>query len=145
MKTSHEYQVDLECQVNGTGRVSAVIFNNDIEISSYSCLKNLDENTWSAEHLFLAAVESSYMTAFFNTAKHKGIKFKKFKSTARAAILVSDEFSEITDIILKPVVSIEESNQINKTLKIFSLCTQHCLVLKALKVRLHIFPSVNLE
>lgn len=145
MKTSQEYQVDLECQVNGTARVSAVVFNNDIEVSFYSCLKNLDENTWSAEHLFLASVESSYMAAFFNTAKNKGIKFKKFKSTARASVLVSDEFSEITDIVLRPQVIIEESNQINKTLKIFSLCKEHCLVLKALKVRLHIFPSVSLE
>lgn len=145
MKTSQEYQVDLECQVNGNARVSAVIFNNDIEVSSYSCLKNLDENAWSAEHLFLAAVESSYMTAFFNTAKHKRIKFKQFKSTARASILLSDEFSEITDIVLRPIVIIEERNQFNKTLKIFSLCTQHCLVVNALKVRLHIFPTVNLE
>jgi len=145
METSKEYQVDLECQVNGTARVSAIIFSNDIQVSPYSCLKNLDEDTWSAEHLFIAAVESSYMTAFFNTAKHKGIKFKQFKSTARASILVSDEFSEITDIVLRPVVSIEESNQLNKTLKIFSLCTQHCLVVNALKVRLHIFPSVHLE
>lgn len=142
METSQEYQVDLECKVNGTARVSSVIFNNDIEVSPYSCLKNLNENAWSAEHLFLAAVESSYMTAFFNTARHKGIKFKSLKSTARASILLSDEFSEITDIILKPLVVIEESKMINKTLKIFSLCKEQCLVLKALKMRLHIFPSV---
>lgn len=145
MYTSKEYQVDLECKENQNANVSAVIFNNDIEVSSYSCLKNLDENAWSAEHLFLAAVESSYMTAFFNIAKHKGIKFKKFKSTARASILLSDEFSEITDIVLRPMVIIEESKMVNKTLKIFSICKEHCLVVNALKVRLHIFPSVNLE
>jgi organic hydroperoxide reductase OsmC/OhrA len=145
METSKEYQVDLEYQVNGTARVSAIIFNNDIQVSSYSCLKNLDEDTWSAEHLFIAAVESSYMTAFFNTARHKGLKFKRFKSSARASILISDEFSEITDIVLRPMVVIEESKMVNKTLKIFSICKEHCLVLKALKVRLHIFPSVSLE
>ena len=132
MEISQEYQVDLECKVNGTARVSSVIFNNDIEVSPYSCLKNLNENAWSAEYLFLAAVESSYMTAFFNTARHKGIKFKSFKSTARASILLSDEFSGITDIILKPLVVIEESKMINKTLKIFSLCKEQCLILKAL-------------
>ncbi|WP_291287490.1 OsmC family protein [Flavobacterium sp.] len=145
METSREYQVDVECQVNGTVKVSAVIFNNDIEVSSYSCLKNLDKNAWSAEHLFLAAVETSYMSAFFNSAQHKGIRLKKFKSSARASILVSGEFSEITDIVLRPIVSIEKSNQINKTLKIFSLCKEYCLVVNALKVRLHIFPTVRVE
>jgi organic hydroperoxide reductase OsmC/OhrA len=145
METSQEYQVDLQWLENQNARVSAVIFSSAIEVAENSCLKNLKEDVWSAEHLFLAAVESSYMTAFLNIAKHKGIKFKKFKSTARASILLSDDFSEITDIVLRPVVSIEESNQINKTLKIFSLCKEHCLVLNALKVRLHIFPSVNLE
>ena len=142
METSAEYQVDLKCNANQNARVSTVIFNDDIEVSSYSCLKNPNDDAWSAEHLFLAAVESSYMTAFFSTAKHKGIKFKSFKSTARATILLSDEFSEITDIVLKPIVIIEKSSKINKTLKIFTLCKEHSLVIKALKVRLHIFPSV---
>ncbi|MNR20524.1 hypothetical protein D3C85_1373710 [compost metagenome] len=85
------------------------------------------------------------MTAFFNIAKRKGIKFKSFKSTARASLLLSDDFTEITDIVLKPIVVIEESKMINKTLKIFSLCKEHSLIINALKVRLHIFPSVNLE
>jgi len=143
MDTSTEYQVDLKCKENMKARVSAAIFSNDIEVSSYSCLKNLNDNVWSAEHLFLAAIESSYMTAFFSAAQHKGIKCKSFKSTARAIILLSDEFSEITDVVLRPIVIIEESNKINKTLKIFSLCKEHCLVVNALKVRLHIFPSVS--
>jgi organic hydroperoxide reductase OsmC/OhrA len=145
METSQEYQVDLQWLENQNARVSAVIFSSAIEVAENSCLKNLKEDVWSAEHLFLASVESSYMTAFFNLARHKGIKFKKFKSTARASILLSDDFSEITDIILRPIVVIEENKMISRTLKIFSLCKEHCLVVKALKVRLHIFPSVSLE
>lgn len=145
METSQEYQVDLQWNQNQNTRVSAVIFNNDIEVTPYSCLKNLNNDVWSAEHLFLAAVESSYMAAFYNTAKHKGIKFKSFKSSARASVLLSDEFSEITDIVLRPIVIIEGSSKINKTLKIFTLCKEHSLVIKALKVRLHIFPSVSVE
>jgi organic hydroperoxide reductase OsmC/OhrA len=145
METSQEYQVDLQWLENQNARVSAVIFSSAIEVAENSCLKNLKEDVWSAEHLFLASVESSYMTAFFNLARHKGIKFKKFKSTARASILLSDDFSEITDIVLRPIVVIEENKMISRTLKIFSLCKEHCLVVKALKVRLHIFPSVSLE
>ena len=144
METSQEYQVDLQCKEDQKARVSAVVFNKDIEVATYSCLKNLNEDLWSAEHLFIAAVESCYMAAFFSTAKNKGIKFKSFKSTARASILISDDFSEITDIVLRPIVTIEERSQISKTLKIFSLCKEHCLVVNALKVRLHIFPSVCL-
>jgi len=143
METSAEYQVDLKCKENQKARVSAVIFSDDIEVSSYSCLKNLNDNIWSAEHLFLAAIESSYMAEFFKTAKHKGIKYKNFKCTARATIRLSGEFAEITDIVLRPTVIIEQSNKINKTLKILANCKEHSLVINTLKVRLHIFPSVS--
>jgi len=143
METSAEYQVDLKCKENQKARVSAVIFSDDIEVSSYSCLKNLNDNIWSAEHLFLAAIESSYMAEFFKAAKDKGIKYKNFKCTARATIRLSGEFAEITDIVLRPTVIIEQSNKINKTLKIFANCKEHSLVINTLKVRLHIFPSVS--
>jgi hypothetical protein len=83
------------------------------------------------------------MAAFFRVVKNKGIKFENFKSTARASVRISDEFSEITDIVIRPAVIISERSQINKTLKLFSVCKDHCLVLNALKVRLHIFPSVS--
>jgi len=143
METSAEYQVDLKCKENQKARVSAVIFSDDIEVSSYSCLKNLNDNIWSAEHLFVASIESSYMAEFFKAPKHKGIKYKNFKSTARATIRLSDEFAEITDIVLRPTVIIEQSNKINKTLKILANCKEHSLVINTLKVRLHIFPSVS--
>lgn len=143
METSQEYQVDLSWQENQNARITSVIFSHAIEVASHSCLKNFHDDVWSAEHLFIASIESSYMNAFFRTAKNKGIKFKSFNCTARASVLISDEFSEITDIVIRPKVAILESNQINKTLKLFSLCKDNCLVINALKVRLHIFPSVS--
>lgn len=145
MKTSQEYQVDLNWQENQNAKLSALVFNNAIELAPSSCLQKLNGDVWSAEHLFIASIESSYMTTFFRAAKNKRIKFKSFKSTARASFLISDEFSEITDIVIRPVVTISERNQINRTLKLFSVCKEHCLVLKALKVRLHLFPSVRVE
>jgi|GEM_PF-1774631 len=145
METSHEYQVDLSWKEGQNARVSTVIFKDSIELATHSCLSNLKYDVWSAEHLFIASVESSYMAAFFKTAKNKGIRYKSFKSVARASVVVLDDHSEITDIVIKPVVTIVESRLINKTLKIFSVCKDHCLVLNALKVRLHIFPSVIVE
>lgn len=142
METSQEYQVDLNWKEDQNARVSAMGFNNVIEIAPHSCLKNLNGDVWSAEHLFIASIESSYMTAFFRTAKNKGIKCKSFKSTARASILISDEHAEITDIIIRATVTIDQSKQINRALKIFPVCKDHCLVLNTLKIRVHIFPSV---
>ncbi|BDU25724.1 OsmC family protein [Flavobacterium sp. GSB-24] len=142
MEASQEFQVDLHWQENQKAILRAVIFNDAIEVASHSCLKKSDEAAWSAEHLFIASVESSYMTGFFSAAKHKGLTFKSYAITARASILISDEFSEITDIVIRPVVVITERDKINRALKILSICRDHSVVLKALKVRLHIFPSV---
>lgn len=144
METSQEYQVDLIWKEGENPKVKSVIFSNTIQVASHSCLRQSNDDIWSAEHLFIASIESSYMASFFRTAKNKGIKFKSFASTARASVFVSDESSQITDIIIRPTVVILKSNQINKTLKLFSLCKDHSLVLNALSVRLHIFPSVSL-
>jgi organic hydroperoxide reductase OsmC/OhrA len=143
METSQEYQVDLDWQEHQNAKISALIFSHDIEVAPHSCLKNRNDDVWSAEHLFIASIESSYMNVFFRIATNKGIKFKSFNCTARASVLISDEFSEITDIIIRPTVAISERNQMNKTLKIFSVCKEHCLVMNALKVRIHLFPSVS--
>ena len=145
MKTLRDYQVDLYWKEDQKGKISSVLFNDAIEVASDCCLKDFKHDAWSAEHLLVASLETSYMIAFFKTAKNKGIKYNSFKSSAKGSIIMTDEYSEITDIIIKPTVTILESNQINKTLKIFSLCREHCLVLNALKIRTHIFPSVIVE
>ena len=145
METSQEFQVDLYWQENQKAILSAAIFNDSIEVSSSSCFKKSDGAAWSAEHLFIASVESSYMTGFFRVAKHKGLTFKSYTSTARASTLISDEFSEITDIVIRPIVVITDRDKISRVLKIFSICRDHSLVLNALKIRLHVFPSVKVS
>lgn len=143
METLQECRVDLNWNENQNPRVSAVVFNNTIEVADHSCLKRMNNDVCSAEHLFIASVESSYMTAFFRAAKNKGIKCKSFRSTARASILLCDEKTEITDIIIRPTVTIDKGKYINRTLKIFPECKDHCLVINALKARIHIFrPSM---
>lgn len=145
METIQEYQVDLNWKENQNARLSAMVFNTTLEVADHACLKKLNGDVWSAEHLFIASIESSYMAAFFRAAKNKGIKCKSFKSTARTSILISDKNAEITDIIIRPVVTIEQRKDINRTLKIFPACKDHCLVLNSLKSRIHIFPSVSVE
>jgi hypothetical protein len=43
METSQEYQVDLNWKENQNAKISAVIFNNAIEVAPYSCLEKLNE------------------------------------------------------------------------------------------------------
>lgn len=145
METSEEYQVDLYWKEDQNAEVSSMLFSDKIETAERWCLSHSKNDKWTAEHLFIASILSSYMTAYLRTAKNKGIDYKGFKSTGRASFTISDEVSEITDILIRPTVEIIKSSQINKALKIFSLCREHSLVLKALKIRRHIFPSVVLE
>lgn len=145
METSQEYQVDLHWKEDENAEVSSLLFKDKIQIAAHYCLSHVNDDIWSAEHLFIASVASSYMTAFLRTAKNKGINYKSYKSSIRASVAISDKVSEITDILIRPTIVIIERSQINKTLKIFSLCREHSLVLNSLKIRIHIFPSVVIQ
>ncbi|WP_035644000.1 OsmC family protein [Flavobacterium sp. ASV13] len=144
METSEEYQVDLHWKEDQNAEASSLLFDDKIQITENWCLSHSKKDTWTAEHLFIASILGSYMTAYLRTAKNKGIDYKSFKSTGRASFTISDDVSEITDILIRPTIVIIKSSQINKALKIFSLCRDHSLVLNALKIRIHIFPSVVL-
>lgn len=145
METFHEYQVDLYWKEDQNARISSMFFKESIEVASQSCLNDLTDDMWSAEHLFIAAVESSYMTSFFKTAKNKGIKYSSFKCNAKASVVVTDDQTEITDIMIRPTATISDKKQINKTLNIFLICKEYSLVLSALKIRVHIFPTVIVQ
>lgn len=142
METSHECQVDLYWKEDQNARLSSMLFKESIEVASHSCLKDLTNDIWSAEHLFIAAIESSYMTSFLKTAKNKGIKCSAFKCNAKASVVVTDDQTEITDIVIRPIATINDKKMINKTLKIFLVCKEYSIVLSALKIRVHIFPTV---
>ncbi|WP_433764012.1 OsmC family protein [Flavobacterium ginsenosidimutans] len=144
METLEEYQVDLHWKEDQNAVASSLLFDDKIQIAKNWCLSHSKNDKWTAEHLFIASILSSYMTAYLRTAKNKGIDCKSFKSTGRASFTISDEVSEITDILIKPTVEIIKSSQINRALKIFLLCKDKSLVVNTLNIRIHIFPSVVL-
>ncbi|MXO06711.1 OsmC family protein [Flavobacterium sp. HBTb2-11-1] len=145
METSKDYQVDLLWKEDQNAELRSVLFEDKLQVAAHCCLSPVKDDVWTAEHLFIASILSSYMTAYLKMAKNKGIHYKKFNSIGRATFSISDETSEITDILIRPAVVISNSGQINKALKIFSLCRRHSLVLNALNIRVHIFPKVAVE
>lgn len=145
METLQEYQVDLHWKEEQGANISSILFKDHIDSPLHSCLTILTDEIWSAEHLFIGSLVSSYTAAFLKSVHNKDIRYKNFKSSARATVVFSDKYAGITDIVIRPIITIIEKKQINKTLKIFSLCKKHCLVLNAINTRVHIFPSVVVE
>lgn len=145
METAQEYQVDLDWREDQHATISSILCQGSIEMASHSCLKDVKDQMWSAEHLFLAGIEGAIMATFFKTAESRAIRYVSYKSSARASIVIGAHCPEITDIVIRITVIICNRKDISKTLKIFSTCKENNMILNALKIRMHIFPTVIVE
>lgn len=101
------------------------------------------ERIWSPEHLFVASANVCFMTTFLALAPKFGLKFHSFDSDAIGKVeKVDNKGFEVTEIMLKPKVVIEDSEEEAKTLKVLEKSEKYCLISNSMKSKILMEPEV---
>jgi peroxiredoxin-like protein len=102
------------------------------------------EGVWTPEHLFVASVNSCFMTTFLAIAENSKLEFLKFKSQAEGTLEnVEGEGLMITHITLRPRLVVKHSRDAERALRIFQKAEKHCLISNSIRSETKLEPQVD--
>lgn len=97
---------------------------------------------WSPEHLFTAAVASCFMTTFLAIAENSQLSFVHFECASEGVLDEVDGKPELTEIILRPVVTLANEQHRERTLRILQKAEAACLISHAVRIPIATIPAV---
>lgn len=100
---------------------------------------------WTPEHLFVAVVNSCLMSAFLLIADNSKFKFISFESNAVAKIEKSDEKPAVTEIVLKPTMTIASARNEAKAKRVLEMSEKAYVIANSIKTRIFLEQVIAIQ
>jgi len=138
----HEYNVDLDWKEGRIGILSSNKLDDRIEVATPPEFPGGIEGIWSPEHLYVASVSSCFMTSFTAVAEYSKLSFEEL--TVPATGVMSNESGKyvITEIILRPTLTISDESKKDKALRILQKAEEICLITRSIKTEVKLEPNI---
>jgi organic hydroperoxide reductase OsmC/OhrA len=98
---------------------------------------------WSPEHLFVANVNSCFMTTFLSVAENSKLDFKHFECDAVGTLEKIDGKYMISEITLSPILILTIENE--KGLRVLEMSEKACLIANSVKTNIKLHPQIRIE
>lgn len=146
----HSYNVDVTWSEDRRGVVcSPELKNNDtrncVEVATPPEFPKGIPYIWSPEHLFTASIASCFMTTFLAIAENSQLSFLRFSCASEGVLDDVNGRPELTEVILRPIVTIADEQYREKALRILQKSESACLVSHAVRIRIVTIPLVMVE
>jgi peroxiredoxin-like protein len=129
------YNVNLEWNGERKGKLSSPELPVAIEVATPPEFDKGIPEIWSPEHLYTAAVVSCYMTTFLAIAEYSNLSFVKFSCTAEGVLEKVDGKFLMTEVILRPILTITNEADHPKSLRILQKAEAACLITNSITAR----------
>lgn len=133
MAQAHLYQVNVQYDEERKGTLSSEVLNHTIEIATPPEFPKGMPGIWSPEHYFLAAVNGCLMTTFLAIAENFKLNFNDFKSDSEGKLEVVDGKYMMSEVLLKPVITIGSEEDRALAEKIILKSEKACLISNSVK------------
>ena len=144
MENQHLYKTEVEWTGERHGELRAPALPK-LDVDAPPEFKG-HEGVWTPEHLFVASVNSCFMTTFLAIAENSRLEFVKFHAAAEGTLeKVEGQGLMITHITLRPQLVIKHSRDTERALRIFEKAEKHCLIANSIRTETTIDPQVNFE
>jgi len=100
------------------------------------------EGIWSPEHLYTAAAEVCLMTTFLAVAENSKLPFLSYASTAEGTLEKTAEGYRMTQILIKPRVTVPGEEHVERARRVLEKAEKHCLISASMKTVVHSQPEV---
>jgi peroxiredoxin-like protein len=102
------------------------------------------EGVWTPEHLFVASVNSCFMTTFLAIAENSKLDFVSFKTDAEGKLeKVEGKGFVMTEITLHPKLVISHARDAERASRILEKAEKHCLISNSIKTETKLEPEIN--
>lgn len=145
----HFYNIDITWTKDRKGLMSSPELHNmtpcngSLEVATPPQFPKGIEGLWSPEHLFTAAVSSCFMTTFLAIAEKSKLDFKGFSCNASGKLEMVDGKLLMTVVHLKPVVTLLDEEDRERTLKILDKTERACLISNSITAKVAMEPVVR--
>ena len=144
---SHYYNVNVNWDKDRIGTLSSPELNqsNDcIEVATPPEFPKGIHGIWSPEHLFTAAVNSCLMTTFLSIAEHSKLEFISFNCSAKGKLEQVEGKYLMTEIILEPIVKINDEKDRERTERILQKSEAACLISNSIRSKITMIPVIEI-
>ncbi len=142
MNEPHFYQVDLTWATGRKGILHSNVLDTKIEVATPPEFSKGIAGIWTPEHLFVASVNSCFMTTFLAIAEKSRLDNFDFSSNAVGTLESKDGKLQITRITLHPIVTVEERD-VTLALRVLQKAKNHCLITNSIKSDILFAPDVK--
>ena len=133
MSDVHHYEVNLEWSAHRKGTLSSPVLNETVEVATPPEFEHGMPGIWSPEHLFVASISSCLMTTFLAISGFSKLDFLELKVGATGKLEKVDGKFMMSEIILKPKLTIPFGTNPDKAERILQKSEAACLISNSIK------------
>lgn len=101
-------------------------------------------NIWSPEHLYVASVNVCLMTTFLAVAENSKLDFSDYTSEAIGKLEKVERLLQITEIVIKPTITIKKEEDREKVIKLINKSEDVCLISNSVKTNIILEPIIKI-
>jgi peroxiredoxin-like protein len=142
MENQYTYTTEVEWTGERRGDLSAPHLP-DLEVDAPPEFKG-HEGAWTPEHLFVAAVNSCFMTTFLAIAENSKLEFVSFSADAKGKLeKLEGQGFIMTEVLLRPKLLISHARDVERAGRILVKAEKNCLISNSIKTETRLEPKVD--
>lgn len=145
MGKEHFYQVKVNWKENRKGVLSSEVLDEKITIATPPEFPKGESNIWSPEHYFIAAINGCLMTTFLAVAENFKLDYVDFESDAVGKLEMIDRKFTISEVVLKPVVTISNKADIELAKKVIEKSEKACLISNSINSNIKMEITIKVQ
>ena len=142
MEDKYFYQTEVEWTGDRHGDLRSPVLP-ELRVDAPPEFKGHD-GVWTPEHLFVAAVNSCFMTTFLAIAENSKLEFVSFSAGAKGKLEKLDGQGFImTEVVLRPKLLISHARDAERASRILEKAEKHCLIANSIKTETKLQSEVS--
>jgi peroxiredoxin-like protein len=142
MEDKYFYSTEVEWTGERKGDLRAPVLPQ-LEVDAPPEFKGHD-GVWTPEHLFVASVNSCFMTTFLAIAENSKLDFVSFKADAEGKLeKLEGQGFVMTEITLHPQLLISHARDAERAGRILEKAERACLISNSIKTETKLEPEIN--
>lgn len=137
------YTVNVQWDKDRIGTLCAQEVSEKIKVATPPEFSGGVPNTWSPEHLYVASVNSCFMTTFLAIAENTKLPFESFSCDAEGLLEKVDGQYLMTKITLRATLKIADQTLYEKAARILTKSESACLISRSIKASVHLEYTIN--
>lgn len=142
MDNQYSYTTEVEWTGERRGDLSAPHLP-DLEVDAPPEFKG-HEGVWTPEHLFVAAVNSCFMTTFLAIAENSKLEFVSFSADAKGKLeKLEGKGFIMTEVVLRPKLLVSHARDLERAGRILEKAEKNCLISNSIKTETRLESKID--